>query len=281
MKFTIQSANMHIHSRCSDGYLTPKQLVEKAKANDIDIISITDHDSVEAYQYLSRSQIPLRLLPGIEFSSSWHGDDIHVLGYGIDYSNKDLLDILQWMSDGRRTRAQKMLHKLSDLGVEIPLKLVLSFAGAKELIVRPHIAQALVSLRYCYSKQEAFERYIGNDGPAYVSKPILSTDKVIDYIHQAGGVALIAHPGKVKNRDYLDEFAQAGLDGLEVWHPDHTEKQVSEFTAFCQSQGKLMTGGSDFHGDEDRHNYLGPVPLRPEVLDSITSIWETYKCRYL
>jgi predicted metal-dependent phosphoesterase TrpH len=281
MKFNIQSANLHLHSRCSDGYLTPKQLVEKARSNSMDVISITDHDSVEAYHYLSRSQIPLRLLPGIEFSSTWHESDIHVLGYGIDVQNKGLQEILRWMNEGRRTRAQKMLHKLSEIGIKVPFELVLSFAGAKELIVRPHIAQALVSLKHCFSKQDAFERYIGNDGPAYVPKPILSTVKVIDFIHEAGGVAMIAHPGKIKHNTYLDDFRQAGVDGLEVWHPDHLEKQVSDFTEFCQKNGLMMTGGSDFHGDESMLNYIGPVPLRPEVLDSISGIWDTYKCRYL
>jgi predicted metal-dependent phosphoesterase TrpH len=279
MKIGIQAANLHIHSRCSDGYLTPKQIVDKARANSIDIISITDHDSVEAYRYLSRSQIPLRLLPGIEFSSTWEDNDIHILGFGVDTANPALLEILHWMSDGRRTRAQKMLHKLEQMGMPIPMDLVLSFAGEKKLIVRPHVASALVASKYCRTKQEAFEKYIGNDRPAFVPKPILSTPEVIDYIHQAGGVAIVAHPGKIKSPGFINEFIMHGLDGLEIWHPDHNDWQINAFRELCNAHGLYKTGGSDFHGEEDVHNYLGPVPLADDILESITKIWENYKCR--
>jgi len=273
-----QAVNLHILTRCSDGGFTPRQIVEKALENRLDLISITDHDTVEAYRYLSKSQIPLRLLPGLEFSSTWDGNDIHVLGFGIDIHNQQLLEILHWMSEGRKTRAQKMLAKLKALDIKVPFELVLSFAGEKKLIVRPHIAQALLSLGYVKSRQEAFEKYIGNDKPAYVPKPILPTPEVIDYIHAATGVAVLAHPGKLKQFNYLQDFVKAGLDGLEVWHPDHADWQIMELTNLAERFGLLKTGGSDFHGEQDIHNYFGAVPVSDEILKDVDKIWNNYLC---
>lgn len=275
----IKSANMHIHTRCSDGAFSPNYILEKAKQNGLDIISITDHDSVEAYNNVPKSNIPLRLLPGIEFSSTLFGHDVHILGYGIDVENKPLLEILQWMKEGRRNRAQKMLQKLANLGINISFESVLAFTGDMKLIVRPHIAQALVAAKICRNKQEAFEKYIGNDGPAFVSKPILSSADVIKYIHDAGGVAIVAHPGKLKTPDYLYDLVNFGLDGLEVWHPDHNDYLIREYIEFCQKNGLLKTGGSDFHGEEDVHNYFGSVPVPDIVIKDIQFIWDKYKCK--
>ncbi len=278
-KLFIKSANLHIHTRCSDGGFTPKFIIEQAKQNSLDIISITDHDSVEAYSYISQDNTPLRILPGIEFSSTLDGNDVHILGYGIDTENEQLHSILQWMKEGRRNRAQKMLDKLSGLGINISLDSVLSYAGEMKLIVRPHVAAALVAGNYCRNKQEAFEKYIGNDCPAFVAKPVLSSADVIKYIHNAGGVAIVAHPGKLKTPDYLYDLVNCGLDGLEVWHPDHNNYLVTEFTAFCLKNGLFKTGGSDFHGEEDVHNYFGSVPVSDLVLKDIQTIWDNYKCK--
>jgi predicted metal-dependent phosphoesterase TrpH len=278
-RLLIKSVNLHIHTRCSDGGFSPNYIMEKAQQSNIDIISITDHDSVEAYSHALKSHIPVRLLPGIELSSTLDGSDVHILGYGIDVKNQPLLEILDWMKDGRKTRAQKMLQKLTKLGISIPFENVLAFAGEMKLIVRPHIAQALVEGKHCRNKQEAFDKFIGNDSPAYVPKPILSSADAIRYIHNAGGVAIVAHPGKLRKLDYLYTLVDVGLDGVEVWHPDHNELLMREFHEFCAKNGLLQTGGSDFHGEEDVHNYFGSVPVSDLVLQDIQSIWDNYKCR--
>jgi len=275
----IKNVNLHIHTRCSDGGFSPNYIIDKAKLNNLDIISITDHDSVEAYSHVPKDNTPLRLLPGIELSSTLDGSDVHILGYGIDVENKALLDILHWMKDGRRNRALMMLQKLSKLGIDVPFESVLSFAGDMKLIVRPHVAQALVAAKHCRNKQEAFEKYIGNDAPAYVAKPILSSANVIKYIHDAGGVAIVAHPGKLKTLNYLYDLIDYGLDGLEVWHPDHGDYLKLEFDEFCSKNGLLKTGGSDFHGEEDVHNYFGSVPVSDVILKDIQTIWDNYKCQ--
>lgn len=278
-RLRLKSVNLHLHSRYSDGALKPKAIVDVAIQNNLDLISITDHDTVEAYKHLPAAHIPLRIIPGIEFSSTWQDSDVHVLGYGIDVNNVNLLEVLSWMKDGRWNRAEKMLDKLSRLGIKIPMESVVSYAGDMNLIVRPHIAQALVADNHCRNKQEAFERFIGNDAPAYVPKPVLSTGDVIRYIHDANGIAVIAHPGKLKSLDFLDDFVRLGIDGVEVWHPDHNEEMRFKLTDFCQRNALLKTGGSDFHGEDESSVYFGGVPVSEAVLEDIQNIWDKYKCR--
>ncbi|MFO7660663.1 MAG: PHP domain-containing protein [Candidatus Cloacimonadaceae bacterium] len=275
----IRNINLHIHSKYSDGVLSPKSIIEKAISNNINLISITDHDTVEAFRHLPASHLPLKIIPGIEFSSTWKGDDVHILGYGVDIDNSELLEILIWMKEGRHTRAEKMLFKLSKLGIKIPVEKVLSFAGEMKLIVRPHIAKALVADNHCKSKQEAFDLYIGNDAPAYEPKPVLSTADVINFIHNAGGIAIVAHPGKLKSIFYLADFISFGIDGLEIWHPDHNEGMRKELEEFCLKNSLLQTGGSDFHGDDDAENYIRPVPASELILSDVQTIWERYKCQ--
>jgi len=274
----IKHANLHLHSSYSDGVLKPKTIIEKAIQSKIDLISITDHDTVESYKHLPSFYYPLRILPGIEFSSTWEDLDVHILGYGVDTNNIELLEILSWMKDGRHTRAEKMLAKLSNLGIKIPFEKVLSYAGEMQLIVRPHIAKALVANNHCKSKQEAFEMYIGNDAPAYEPKPVLSTAEVIRYIHNAGGVAIVAHPGKLKSIYYINDFMKIGIDGLEVYHPDHHEGLRRELAEFCLDNNLLQTGGSDFHGEEESGNYFRAVPATEIMLRDIKIIWEKYVC---
>jgi predicted metal-dependent phosphoesterase TrpH len=279
-RLRLKSINLHLHSRYSDGALKPKAIIETAIQNNLDLISITDHDTVEAYKHIPALHVPLRIIPGIEFSSTWDDSDVHVLGYGIDVNNANLLEVLSWMKDGRWNRAEKMLDKLSRLGIKIPMETVVSYAGDMNLIVRPHIAQALVADNHCRNKQEAFERFIGNDAPAYVPKPVLSTADVVRFIHDAGGIAVIAHPGKLKSLDYLDDFIHLGIDGLEVWHPDHNEEMRLKLTEFCHQNALLKTGGSDFHGEDESSVYFGGVPVSDSILQDVQKIWDDYKCRF-
>lgn len=275
----IQIINMHIHTRYSDGAFNPNDIIDRSIQHKLDIISFTDHDTIEAYNHIKKSNGSLKILPGIELSSTWKGNDVHILGYGIDIKNHDLLNILSWMKDGRRKRADSILNKLSHLGAKISLDSVLSFAGDVKLIVRPHIAQALVAAKHCKTKQEAFEKYIGNEAPAYEPKPELSSADVIELIHQAAGIAVIAHPNKLKSQDFIPELIREKLDGIEVWHPDHNTQKVSEYQAYCISNGLIMTGGTDFHGEFDVDNYIGSAPVSEQVLTHVQKLWDDYSCR--
>jgi len=275
----IRRINLHLHTRASDGAFSPAQIVNQAKKIGLDLISITDHDTADAYTQLPERVAPLRILPGMEISSMHQGHDVHILAYGYDSRNKALNELTVMYLEARRTRAIRMIELLGKLGMEITIDEVAAMAGARELIVRPHIAQVLVQKGYVSHKNEAFDKYIGNFKPAFVAKPELSVSDVIDVIHQAHGFAIIAHPGKLAKPEYIDEFLAFGIDGLEVWHPDHYQNQVDTFTEFCCKNGLYMTAGSDFHGEGEGINLFDMVPANELILDSVRKLYKEYRCR--
>ena len=276
---SFKRINLHLHTNVSDGALTPARLVKRAQEIGLDLISITDHDTADAYKQLPTSLLPLRIFPGMEVSSLHQGNDVHILAYGFDFNNAPLIELTEMYLIGRRERAIKMIELLAGLGIDIDLQDVVAVSGSRELIVRPHIAQVLVSKGHCQTKNEAFEKYIGNFKPAYVAKPEVSVAEAVKVIHGAGGFAVIAHPGKLAKVSYIDEFIAMGIDGLEVWHPDHYQWEIENFISIAQKNGLYMTGGSDFHGEQDRHNLFDDIPLPPVVIQSIEKMWQAYQCR--
>jgi len=276
---SIKKINLHLHTNVSDGALTPRALVERSASIGLDLISITDHDTTDAYRDLDLSGLGLRVLPGMEISSQHEGNDVHILAYGYDIDNPGLIELTEMYLLGRRERAVKMLDKLDELGMPITLDEVVAVAGSRELIVRPHIANVMVAKGYCGTKNEAFEKYIGNFKPAYFPKPEVSVPEALDVIHTAGAWAVIAHPGKLTDTGYLDLFIEMGIDGIEVWHPDHSSAQVRDFSAKALQHHLLMTAGSDFHGEQDRHSLMDVVPASLEVIASANHMWSEYSCR--
>ena len=275
----IQRVNLHLHTKVSDGNISPIELIKRAQQIGLDLISITDHDTADAYSHIPKDVAPLKILPGMEVSSQYKGDDVHILAYGCDFNNPVLQDMTEMYLTGRKERAKKMIKLLSELGMPIALEEVNAIAGSRELIVRPHIAQILVNHKYCQTKNEAFEKYIGDDKPAYVPKPEVSVADVVAIIHQANGVAVVAHPGKLTKLSYLEDIIQMGIDGLEVWHPDHYQWEIDNFVKIATENGLYMTGGSDFHSDQDKHNLFDIIPLTEVVLTSIKKLWQEYQCR--
>jgi hypothetical protein len=275
----ISRINLHLHTRASDGALTPAQLLLQAKRIGLDLISITDHDTMAAYTQIPENTTPLRIVPGIEISSLHKGNDVHILAYGCDSDNKELKELTDMYLAGRRDRAIKMIALLEDLGISIELSEVVAMAGAQELIVRPHIAQVLVKKGFVRNKNEAFDRYIGNFKPAFVAKPEQSVQDVVSIIHAAGGFAIIAHPGKLADPAYIEEFIKMGIDGLEAWHPDHYQYQVDDFIEIAQKNGLYITAGSDFHGENENTQLFDMVPANEIILDSVRKLYGEYLCR--
>ena len=275
----FRRVNLHLHTSVSDGILSPKELVKEALAKNLELISITDHDTADAYLMLPEDYAPLRILPGMEVSSMHKGHDVHILAYGCDFKDPALKQMTEMYLEGRKTRAIRMLELLAKLNIHITLDEVIAVAGSRELIVRPHIAQVMLQKGYVQSKNEAFDKYIGNFKPAFAPKPELKVESVIDIIHNAGGFALIAHPGKLTNAAFIYDIIEMGIDGLEVWHPDHYPAEVDNFIAIAQKHGLYLTAGSDYHGDNERNNVLDMVPASPLVLESIHSLYMAYKCR--
>lgn len=275
----IKRINLHLHTNVSDGALTPKEIINRAKSIGLDLISITDHDTADAYKQLPVQLSSVQILPGMEVSSQHHGHDVHVLAYGYDLNNQGLIDVTEMYLVGRKERAVKMIQLLAELGMKITLDEVVSVAGSRELIVRPHIAEILVRKGFCKTKNEAFDKYIGNFKPAFVPKPELSVQDAVAIIHEAGGFAIIAHPGKLYSQEYLDDFIEMGIDGIEAWHPDHYQYEIDHYVSIAQKNGLFMTAGSDYHGEKDRHNLFDVVPAEEVILQSVNKLWKEYSCR--
>lgn len=250
-------ADLHTHTTFSDGLLSPEELFIKAQALGIKAISITDHDTVDG-NYGARelaTKYKLDYIEGIELSCFDSQNEYHILGYGIDIDNKDLHTHLAEFKQSRIERAEIMTKMLNNMGININFTDVVDKAGEAP-ITRPHIAQVIVESGYVSTTKDAFNLYIGDGKPAYAVKAIFQVEKAIKLINNAGGVAVIAHPGYFVNQKKLFQFIEAGLDGIEVHHPLHNEKLRKEFHTIANQYWLLETGGSDFHGDRPNETEL-------------------------
>ncbi len=243
-------ADLHIHSTFSDGTLSPEEIVELAAEAELAAISITDHDNVAGVELaeVAGGRHGLEIIPGVELSAIEFGTDVHVLGYLVDVRFKSLTEHLELFRNARRIRAEKMVQKLNELGLEITIEAVLTKAGPAA-VGRPHVAEALVDEGLVLSYEEAFRRYIGFDSPAYVPKYEISPARAVHLIHEAGGLAIIAHPGVYLRDDIMKSILAAGIDGIETVHPKHSAEATSRLRSMVKELGLVETGGSDYHGD--------------------------------
>ncbi|MCU0526293.1 MAG: PHP domain-containing protein [Elainella sp. Prado103] len=261
---------LHCHTTCSDGSLTPAQLVEAAAAAGVTILAITDHDTMAGWDEAKAAAQAhdLKIVPGLELSTVCRERSMHILGF---YPDRDRLTLpLQARLEGRHRRAQRMVDKLAELGYPIQLPNDRAMAPG-----RPHIAAALVQAGYVQSSQEAFERWIGEGKPAYVSYEKFSAIEGIQLLRQCYAVPVWAHPFLFRGGTVemvLPELVEAGLMGLEVYHPSHSPSQIRQLEEYCQQYGLLATGGSDYHGSisnqkkDDRHSVLNALQLSPSLL---------------
>ncbi|HIK43737.1 MAG TPA: PHP domain-containing protein [Leptolyngbyaceae cyanobacterium M65_K2018_010] len=238
--------DLHAHTTYSDGSLTPAELVQAAIAAGIKALAITDHDTLAGWdEAMAAAGSELEIVPGVELSTVENGRSLHILGF---YPHRDRLEPrLQERIAGRRRRAQAMVEKLTALGypIEIP-PLEGNMAPG-----RPHLAAALVKAGYARSSREAFNRWLGDHGPAYVPYEKFSATEGIQLLRQCGAVPVWAHPylfrgGTVET--LLPRLVAAGLMGVEVYHPHHSPSQIRCLEAYCHQYDLLKTGGSDYHG---------------------------------
>ncbi len=239
-----------MHSTYSDGWLSPRELVDMAFASGISLISITDHDSVGGIEEASiyGSEKGITIIPGVEISAEIDGAEIHILGYFIDYESDVLLAHLRNFRKHRIDRSRMIIGKLNELGSKITLGNVLSFVGSGTSVGRPHIARALSDEGFVNSYSEAFYKYIGDGKPAYIKKPNVSAEKAIELIANAGGLSFIAHPGKYISEDTFAMLIDFGLDGIEIVHPSHKNSDIEMLKKIAELNFLLTSGGSDFHG---------------------------------
>lgn len=266
MKF----ADLHVHTSCSDGTYTPGQLVREGIARGISALAIVDHDTTEAIAEASAEAqgTDLEIIPGIELTAQYENQEIHILGYFLDYRNKKLLEKLKLMQLNRIERVYKIIENLEGLGLKLNPKTVFGISG-KATVGRMHIARALVKEGLVGSTSEVFRRYIGDKSPAYVLGFHLSVPEAIKLIQAAGGVAVLAHPYMLHNDALIAEFAGYGLEGIEVHYPEHSQAMVNFYLDLAKKLNLLVTGGTDFHGSAKPEIKLGMIKIPLELVEKL------------
>ena len=265
-------ADFHTHTTASDGKRTPTQLVELAVERGLRALAITDHDSTEgiAEALEAAARHPgFILVPGIEMSTDIPGDEIHMLGFSVDHKDPQFQATLTDLRDARRDRGRMMVDKLHELGVEIPWSRVEELAGGGS-VGRPHVAQALLEGGHVSSFQEAFDRYIGRNAPAYAERVKLTPVEAIRMLAETGALPVLAHPSSLSNLDeLLAQFKEAGLVGMEVYYQDYDNNTRNRLAAAADRHGLLKLGGSDFHGfGTERERLPGDIPLPDDAIDA-------------
>jgi predicted metal-dependent phosphoesterase TrpH len=255
--------DLHLHTTASDGRLSPEELVARASRVGLRIISVTDHDTTAGLAEVraATQAAGIELVDGIEVTAVHDHRDVHVLGYFIDTTDADLAVFLEAQRQRRIERLHAIARHLSALGLSVDIDEIVAGARRGASVGRPLIARALMKGGHVGSIQEAFERYLGTGRPAFVPRVGCSPAEVVAVIHDAGGIAALAHPGVTKQPSIIGQLAADGLDALEVYHSDHSPTTTRDMLALARELRIGVSGGSDFHGDEDRHRPLGGVSL--------------------
>lgn len=244
-------ADLHCHTTASDGLLTPGQVVQLAAQAGLKAVGITDHDTIAGWKEaaMAGAKFGLEIVRGIELSTEWQGQEVHMLGYELDEESALLEKRLEELRAARQRRMLRILEKLALLGIRIQTEEVYDVATG-ESVGRPHVAQVLINRGYAESMGDAFARYVGREGPAYVPRFKFSPEEGIQLIRAAQGVAVLAHPGVGKLGERIPLWAASGLQGVEVSHSEHDPDEERRFRRMAEELHLLMTGGSDFHGEE-------------------------------
>lgn len=249
------AGDLHTHTNFSDGSYSPEELVSAAKKIGLHYLGITDHDTVDGIRHLYENGLypdrGINIIPGVELSANHPDRDIHIVGYNIDIYNESLLELIDKIIEARWERFSEIIKILQNKKYRIREADVLKNAGTSRSIGRSHIARTLVKIGAFRNVREAFEKMLGKGNPAYVPRYLPEVDEVIDVIHQAGGVATLAHP-KLVGDDELVESLCSKLDGLEVYYPFHKPAEVQHYFFLAKRFDLLITGGSDFHGSSSR-----------------------------
>ena len=242
-------ADLHVHTTASDGLLSPEEVVKWASIKRLVAVGITDHDTINGIipAIEASASYGVDVVPGIELSTLYEDEEIHILGYYIDYKVEWFLETLRMIQNSRFERASRIVGKLNAMNINITLDQVRNIAD-NGAIGRPHIARAMIDKGYISNIKEAFQGYIGKGCPAYVERFKLSSGEAIDMIKKLGGVAVLAHPGLIRNKANIGKIVDLGIDGIEAYHTKHDDETVRNALAIANSRALLITGGSDCHG---------------------------------
>ena len=275
-------ADLHCHTNCSDGALTPDELIERAVGYQIDMLAITDHDTVNgvdrAKRYIDEKNYSINLIPGIEISTQWHGFEIHVVGLNINSKSNALEDLIESQQSKRELRAIKMDEKLVKAGVDGVLQEAKALAG-DGAITRTHFAKVILDRGAVSSMQGAFDKYIGKGKRAYVKPQWCSIAEAVDVIHESGGVAVLAHPIRYDlspkwRRRLIVDFKHAKGNALEVILPQMNNDQRKQMVSYCLEYGLHASLGSDFHAP-NRWSDLGKNLTMPDECKPVWQLWQS------
>lgn len=273
----MRLADLHLHTFFSDGTYSPEQIVAQAKKAGLSCIAVVDHDTVEGIEPCLEAgrSLGIEVIAGIEFTSEYESQEIHILGYFIDYHNRALLEKLELLKEYRVQRIYKMAEKLKDMGLALNPQSVFELS-VKGTVGRLHFARAMVKEGLIASTYEAFAKYIGDKCPAYVLGFRLSPSDVIKLIKDAGGIPVLAHPYTLNNNGLILTLIENGIMGLEVYYSEHSKSQTDTYLEMAKKYNLLVTGGSDCHGEAKAEIKMGSVKIPYQLVERLKAARNLY-----
>lgn len=266
--------DLHLHSIYSDGINTVDDIVKNIFNLNLQGFSLTDHDTISGIKEaieLSK-KYNLDFIPGVEFSVTIDNKEVHILGYYIDIYNKDINDLIKIAKENRIIRTKKIIKKLSNLNINIRQDEIEQYSS-KDIVSRSHLAQILVDKKICSSIKEAFKKYLGNDGLAYVKKTSISYTDIINTIKKSGGVSILAHPGDIGDDSIVYDIIMNGIDGLEIINSKHSLEQIEKYYNISSKFNLIQTCGSDCHGKViNNYKYIGKFTLNNKNIKRIKAL---------
>ncbi len=266
-------ADLHVHTNASDGTDSPQEVISEAAGLGLKYLAITDHDTVEGVKPAMEAgkKLNIGVLPAVELSTEYKDKEIHILGYLIDVENKALISRLEFFRKQRKERLESVVRRLKKLGMDISFQRVMEIAGEGSA-GRPHIARAMMEKGFVSTVDEAFELFIGEGKPGYVPRYKHTPHQAIKLVRDAGGAAVLAHPGPKINRKLIDLLVGEGLQGIEVYHPHHKPEISKLYSEICKHYDLIDTGGSDYHGKDRVENFLGSYTVSIRVVEKLKKL---------
>lgn len=268
--------DFHMHSTYSDGVYTPKELVSFAEHGQLGMIALTDHDEIAGIKPMKAYATSIDIVIGAEFSADYKGKDIHVLGYGFNCDDRELREYISYYQQARRQRIKAMIDLCQKAGYCIDYDELVGLFPTTKALGRPHVAQLLMKKGYAESINFIFKHIVNPSGPCYVPKVKTSVEQVIEQIHHAGGLAVLAHPKLIHNDTYVEELLHFSFDGIEVYHSKHDDEDVKRYRIVAEQRGLLITGGSDFHGiNHTWPTYIGEYTVQSRDVEKFIQVLRT------
>jgi len=275
-------ADLHVHTTYSDSTFTPAQVVDRAAWLGLNVVAITDHDTIDGVEEARREAAGhgIEIVAGVEISTYHGSEEFHIIGLYVDTSNSEFVERINLMNRARLERIHEMIDRLKEMGVELAADDVMELSQGSSP-GRLHVAQALLNRGYIHALPEAFARYLGDRCGGFVPKRYMTVQESIEAVRSAGGVSILAHPGLTNRDDYIPRFREMGLDGLEAFYPSYSEYDQSRYLSIANREGMLASGGSDCHGQRRNDIMLGrvlvPEPFVKKIIQAVASIDEPDK----